>query len=76
MMIQSCSRIADDTEDVLSADCLFSDKEIYDEFRERCCEAAELHDPDNENLRQAVKALARMLKRTQSNTYSFFPGIV
>jgi hypothetical protein len=65
MLIRSCSRLADDTKDVLAADCLFSDQEIYDEFWERCCEAAELHDPDNENLRQAVKALARMLRRTQ-----------
>ena len=32
MMLQSCSHIADDTEDVLSADYLFSDQEIYDEF--------------------------------------------
>jgi hypothetical protein len=52
-----------DEDDTLSADLVLSSKEIFDEFKQRCEEAAMKHDVRLPELTETTTALCRMLDR-------------
>jgi hypothetical protein len=50
-------------QEVLSADVLYSDDEVFAEFRQRCEEAAETRSNSRHDLEQAAKVLISVLSR-------------